>query len=173
MREQFALVISRQRAAGVNGVDLLLRESNFKGVAALSGPRVVSAPEPRHGQGDDLLFAGGQGAVGDTGSCVLDVLHQLGIADKPRMARHAACRWPWMRRARRAVHRSSRRASEWKCVSCISPVFILPSSPIYRSSIMTSITTVAITARKSSPIAHVTLFRLVQLSASHPYVEKI
>jgi hypothetical protein len=37
---------------------------------------------------------------------------------------------------------------------------------------MTSITTVAITARKSSPIAHVTLFRLVQLSASHPYVEK-
>src|SRR5688572_4973281 len=92
MREQFALVISRQRAAGVNGVDLLLRESNFKGVAALSGPWVVSAPEPRHGQGDDLLFAGGQGAVGDTGSCVLDVLHQLGIAD-------IGPEWPAMRLA--------------------------------------------------------------------------
>src|SRR5678816_4104335 len=92
MREQFALVIGRQRAACVDGIDLFLRESDFKTVAALSGPRVVGAPEPRYGQGDDLLFAGGQGGVGDTGCCVLDALHQFGIAD-------IGPKWPAMRLA--------------------------------------------------------------------------
>jgi hypothetical protein len=64
MREQFTFVIGRQRAAAVDSVDLFLRESNFKTVAALSRLRVFRAPKTRHGQSDDLLFAGGQGGVG-------------------------------------------------------------------------------------------------------------
>ena len=148
MREQFALVISRQRAAAVDGVDLFLRESNFKSVAALSSPRVVGAPEPRHGQRDDLLFAGGQGAVGDTGSCVLDVLHQFGIAD-------IGPEWPAMRLAvgfGRVDHgalfiihfvgRQNGNACHW-----IFPCFYTAWQRYLRQLIMTAIAAVAITTR--------------------------
>src|SRR6476661_4588688 len=40
------------------------------------------------------------------------------------MARHAACRWLWTPRSRRAVHRSFRRASEWQCVSLAISLFL-------------------------------------------------